>query len=89
MEEKVIRYVKQSGFYSMKKLSFSSNGKERHLCKGMRRGEWVVYACSECDYEFWQHWNSGETKMVNIKQGVDHSGLYLSPLYEQTIQRMN
>ena len=74
----------------MLELNFSSNGhRERHLCEGSRQGDWLVYTCPQCDYQFWDHWQTGEIKVVNPKPDVHHSGSYFPPEYQQALSRVN
>jgi hypothetical protein len=73
----------------MQQLTSSGSNRERHFCTGARHGDWIVYACTECDYELREHWQTGVTRMVNPKQNIYHSGSYLSPAYEQLIHRLN
>jgi len=53
---------------------------EKHLCEGRREGDWIVYACAECDYQMRNNVLTGETRTLNASQDVAHSGWYV-PLH--------
>ena len=73
----------------MQKSEFSSDSRERHACIGTLKEGWIIYACPDCDYELWDHWQTGEIKIFNPKQHVQHSGSYFPLEYEQAILRTN
>lgn len=60
-----------------------------HQCHGYRDGEWIVYACRECDYEMREHRETGEMKVKNVKMQIRHSGAYVAPEFYGCIDSLN
>ena len=59
---------------------------ERHRCKSYRVADWVIHECPKCDYELWENLLTGETKIINAKVDVNHSGFYVPEDYSNPLK---
>lgn len=60
-----------------------------HKCNTTRRGDWVVFSCMDCNFEFWDNLKTGDTKILNTNPHANHSGSYISPAYRAALENQN
>jgi len=51
-------------------------GKVHHEIIGFRVNEWIVYRCSQCDYELHNNLTTHKVVIKNQKREITHSGTY-------------
>ncbi len=66
-----------------------SNGFEHHQCESYRDGDWIIYTCSQCNYELKEHWETGEISVTNAHPHIRHSGSYFPPSYKMALENRN
>jgi len=62
---------------------------ERHQTEARKDGDWLIYSCPQCDYQFWDHQKTGEIKIVNSKTNVRHFGTYAMPEFIAALENSN
>ena len=62
---------------------------ERHACEATCEGDWVIHRCPKCDYELWDNWQTGEIKVLNAKANINHSGSFVAPEIEESVEKLN
>lgn len=48
----------------------------KHKTIGIRQGDWIIYRCSQCDYELHHNLATREMIVKNAKPEIGHSGVY-------------
>ncbi len=72
------------------KLNFDHQHTEnRHVCRSIKRGDWIIYQCPKCDYVMKQHFETGELIIENAKADIHHSGTFRSPAFIDAIKAQN
>jgi hypothetical protein len=69
--------------------SGDSTKPQQHHCQAHRKGEWLIYTCPRCDYELWDNVQTGETRVLNSKEDINHSGSYFPPAYQYALENRN
>ncbi len=73
-------------------FSQSSNSKqhsERHQTTAHKDGDWLIYSCQKCAYQFWDHQKTGELKILNSNPGVKHFGTHIMPEFLKALENSN
>ena len=47
-----------------------------HHTIGVMQGDWIIYRCSQCDYELHDNTVTGELVVKNAKADIGHKGTY-------------
>ena len=58
----------------MKPLDF---GQEKHTCTSERKGDWIIFKCSECDYVRKLNYKTSEMKVSGGSLTTFHSGFHV------------
>ncbi len=61
----------------------------RHNCHATREGDWVIYRCSDCDYEMHDNLKTGETRILNSDPIYTHRGEYISTAFVNAFENRN
>lgn len=48
----------------------------KHKTIGIKQGDWIIYRCSQCDYELHDNLVTRELIVKNAKADISHSGDY-------------
>lgn len=49
---------------------------EKHVCEGSSEGDWIIYRCTQCDYERRFHRRTGAMEVREGDPGVLHGGQF-------------
>lgn len=59
------------------RIELNGEGFDKHVCRGSRDGEWLIFVCPECSYR--REWNPQTNEMHLIDSGDEnalHSGWF-------------
>jgi hypothetical protein len=82
----------------MKNVPELSKSLIKHKTIGIKQGDWVIYRCSQCDYELHDNLATHELVIKNAKPDISHSGVYKPfkveqamsmPLYPRAVWGLN
>ena len=62
---------------------------KRHDCLSFRTGDWIVYHCQRCDFEYRQNWRTDEIKVRNHSPHILHYGGYYPEEYREALESCN
>lgn len=61
----------------MESYYFRSEGLERHVCTSKKKGDWIFFSCSECDYLRKMNPFTNEIKLLNPgDENALHQGMH-------------
>ena len=80
--------VKKNGGNTSMKIKVKLN-LESHQCEAVRDGDWIIYRCTECDYELRDNWRTDQLIVRNAKPEINHSGSYFPYEYHEAFTNMN
>jgi len=61
----------------------------KHECTSYRAGDWIVFQCTECAYEFRENWRTGEANIKNPSSNTEHFGGYSPIEYKEAFENLN
>ena len=70
-------------------MSMKTTKSEKHRCTSFRAGDWIVYRCTECDYELRENWRTKEVQIRNEKRDVKHYGGFFPEEYREAFENLN
>jgi hypothetical protein len=72
-------------------MKYRVRERTKHECTSYRAGDWIIYRCKECAYEFRENWRTGEAKVRNSSRqaGIDHFGGYTPIEYKGLFESLN
>jgi hypothetical protein len=62
---------------------------ERHTCKATHEGDWIIHRCPKCDYELWDNWKTGDLKIFNAKENINHTGFFVASEKGESFEKLN
>lgn len=63
---------------------------QKHDCKSIRIGDWIIYSCPECRYILRENWRTREWIIEQVGNvNVKHLGEYFPQEYRETFENVN